>query len=100
MQQLEGFALAATGIQQHRRHRQRLAEQAAQVIDRHAQHVMLPGMAAQEPETELGFFDVVLTQVVFFDARAAHTASLAQISDNIRKRRFGSLTNGLRSSQA
>ncbi len=61
LQQLEGFPLAATGVEQYRRDGQRLAEQAAQVVDGHAQHMMLPGVAAQEPEAEPGFFDVVLT---------------------------------------
>ncbi|MNY25528.1 hypothetical protein D3C86_1593180 [compost metagenome] len=54
---------------------------------------MLPGVAAQEPEPETGLFDVSVAQV-------AHVASLAQSSDSIRSRRLGSVTKGLRSSQA
>src|SRR5450830_1646824 len=90
---LERLALAATGIQQHRVAWQRVAEQPAQVIDRHPQHMVLPGVAAQEPETESGLFDVVAAQVT-------HVASLAQICEITFNRRFASLTNGLRSSQA
>ncbi len=65
LQITERLALAATGIQQHGCFRQRGAEQAAQVVDCHAQHMMLPGVAAQEPEAEFGFFDVVFAQVLF-----------------------------------
>ncbi|MNG27062.1 hypothetical protein D3C84_1121340 [compost metagenome] len=54
---------------------------------------MLPDLAAQEPQAETGFFDVVVAQVV-------HDASLAQNSDITFNRRLASLTNGLLGSQA
>ena len=57
-EQAEGLALAAAGIQQHRCFWQWAGEQAAQVIDRHAQHMVLPDVALQEPEAEAGFLDV------------------------------------------
>ena len=89
-------ALAAADVQQHRGRRRRLVEQATQVVDRYPQHMVLPGVAAQEPEAEAGFFDVTVAVVRLL----AHAPSRAQTSDSMRRRRLGSLTNGLRSSQA
>ena len=93
LQVLKRLALATACVKDHRCSRQLIAEQAAQVIDGYTQHMVLPSVAAQEPKPETGFFDVSIAQ-------RFHAGSVAQMSDSMRKRRLGSLTNGLRSSQA
>jgi hypothetical protein len=57
-QQPERLALAAARIEEHRRGRQRRGEEPLQVGDRHPEHVMLPGVRAQEPDAEAGFGNI------------------------------------------
>src|SRR5690606_25745600 len=58
LQQAERATLAAAGVEQHRRLRQRRVDQALEVVDCHAQYMVLPDVALQEPEAEAGFLDV------------------------------------------
>jgi len=56
--QAEGFPLAATRIEQGAALDNRFADQPLEIIDRHPQHVMLPGMGGQEAKADATFFDV------------------------------------------
>src|SRR5690606_5812362 len=58
LQQAERAALAAAGVEQYRCLRQRRVDQALEVVDCHAQYMVLPDVALQEPEAEAGFLDV------------------------------------------
>src|ERR1700754_1244835 len=57
-QQAERSSLAAADIEQRASARQRVADEALEVVDRHPKHMVLPGMRAQEDETDPGFLDV------------------------------------------
>jgi hypothetical protein len=56
--QTKRFALATTHIQQHAALWRGFAGQSLEIVDRHTQHMVLPGVAAQKVETDAGFLDV------------------------------------------